>query len=174
MQLGLGYFMPAAGKSSAKTALHDFPGFVWSLKIYSIKFCHLFFWSTKHNTQSVAQSVGVLANSVISGPRISAVVFVNGAHSKCVSVKTVLYHHIIIHARFQPAPAGRRFFCYHPPPSSWAAGVVGSAINFATFTCSSSSCSSSGRRCVLVRLQLDTTHNQYNPLCRGLLVPRLG
>lgn len=162
------YFMPATGKSSAKTALHDFPGFVRSYKMYSVKFCHLFF--SAHKSQHTHGPL-VLANSVISGPRIS-VVFVNSACTLCAQVcecpKTVSY---ITTLSYMPGFTPGEVLLLSP---SLPLLQLGSAINFATFSCwPSSSCSSSGRCCVLVRLQLDTTHNQYNP--HLLVVPaRLG
>lgn len=104
----------------------------------------------------------VLANSVISGPRIS-VVFVNSACTLCAQVcecpKTVSY---ITTLSYMPGFTPGEVLLLSPSLPLLQLG--GSAINFATFSCwPSSSCSSSGRCCVLVRLQLDTTHNQYNP-----------
>lgn len=158
------YFMPAAGKSSAQK-LHSarFSGFRVVLK--NIQSNSAIFSSRPQNTtQTHAQTLSVGKFCYQRSPNLCRRRRFRQLCTlqKCVSVKTVLYHHIIIHARFHPALPEVPLIS----PSSSVFSLQGWLVVLLSisrlFLAGPFSCSSSDRRCcVLVRLQqLDTTNTQ--------------
>lgn len=155
MQLGRLFYAGRREKLS-KNCTARFSGFRKVFKICSVKLCHLFFsLQQKHNTHIRCWQIllSAVPESLPSSSFSSTLCTLRPSVYECV-----LRLSYITTLSYMPGfTRGGSSVITLLPLFFWA----WFCYQFRDFFLLAS-CSSSGR-CVLVRLQLDTTHNQYNP-----------